>query len=163
MQVFIPFADLHETARVLDPKRLNKQLVETDQILRAILRLTIAPDGAVVPREPRGWVNHPAVRAWREAPYGLLIHSQALMQERYRRGLKHGHKSYDNMVAIINHAGVARWGATLPSWWGREDIHSSHRARLLDKDPEWYGQFGWTETPRSEAEGYVWPVERSLV
>jgi len=37
---------------------------------------------------------------------------------------------------------------------GEEKLHSSHRAALLLKDQEWYGQFGWTEEPGME---YWWP------
>jgi hypothetical protein len=43
----------------------------------------------------------------------------------------------------------------LPPWFGRDEFHAAHRANLLRKDPEYYGQFGWTESPDME---YVWPV-----
>lgn len=35
-----------------------------------------------------------------------------------------------------------------PPWWGDEELHSSHRANLLRKDPEYYEKFEWTDTPR---------------
>jgi hypothetical protein len=41
-----------------------------------------------------------------------------------------------------------------PSWFGDEAFHASHRSNLLRKDPEWYGQFGWTDPDDLE---YVWP------
>jgi hypothetical protein len=34
-----------------------------------------------------------------------------------------------------------------PPWWGFKPLHSSHRANLLRKDPDYYGRFGWTEEP----------------
>jgi hypothetical protein len=43
-----------------------------------------------------------------------------------------------------------------PSWWGDEELHSTHRANLLRKDPKYYGQFGWKDTPRV---GYLWIVD----
>jgi hypothetical protein len=44
----------------------------------------------------------------------------------------------------------------LPEWWGREDIHSSHRSALLEKDFEYYyGNWAWEDEPKIE---YVWPV-----
>jgi hypothetical protein len=36
MQVFLPFIDVYETAKVLDPRRFNKQIIECDWILSAI-------------------------------------------------------------------------------------------------------------------------------
>lgn len=44
----------------------------------------------------------------------------------------------------------------LPDWWGRADVHASHRAVLRVKDPDWYA-------PRFEIEPsvpaeYVWPA-----
>jgi hypothetical protein len=32
-------------------------------------------------------------------------------------------------------------------------FHSSHRANLLKKEPEFYNQYGWTEDP---LDPYVW-------
>ena len=43
----------------------------------------------------------------------------------------------------------------MPPWLGDERLHSTHRANLLRKDPQWYGQFQWTEDPGT---GYWWPV-----
>jgi hypothetical protein len=41
----------------------------------------------------------------------------------------------------------------LPPFIGNERFHSSHRANLLKKDPEFYSQYGWTENPQDP---YVW-------
>ena len=38
---------------------------------------------------------------------------------------------------------------------GWTNLHASHRSNLLKKDPEHYGQFGWSE-PHDLA--YVWPT-----
>ena len=40
-----------------------------------------------------------------------------------------------------------------------EKFHSSHRANLLRKDSEWYGQYGWDENPESP---YVWRDREGL-
>lgn len=42
----------------------------------------------------------------------------------------------------------------MPPWLGDSDFHASHRSNLLRKDPEYYGEFNWTESPDLE---YVWP------
>ena len=33
----------------------------------------------------------------------------------------------------------------LPPWFGNPEIHASHRAFLLKRNPEHYGQFGWSK------------------
>lgn len=48
-----------------------------------------------------------------------------------------------------------RYPLLMPPWLRNESFHTSHRAALLAKDPEWYGQFGWIEEPKIE---YVWPI-----
>lgn len=60
MQTFLPYASFSESAKVLDDKRLNKQIVEAYQILKAIT----LPD--------YGWQNHPVVNMWRENELALL-------------------------------------------------------------------------------------------
>ena len=42
----------------------------------------------------------------------------------------------------------------LPTWWGDESVHSSHRSNLLRKLPEHYSSFGWTDDPSVP---YFWP------
>jgi hypothetical protein len=44
--------------------------------------------------------------------------------------------------------------STAPPWLGDERFHSSHRAALLWKNPDHYGQFGWSEAPQMN---YYWP------
>jgi hypothetical protein len=41
----------------------------------------------------------------------------------------------------------------LPKWFGNETFHSSHRANLLKKDPEFYSKYQWSENPNDP---YVW-------
>lgn len=42
-----------------------------------------------------------------------------------------------------------------PTWLGDPRLHSSHRGRLLMKQPKHYGQFGWSDAPCA---GYFWPL-----
>jgi hypothetical protein len=47
--------------------------------------------------------------------------------------------------------------ADLPSWWGDEAVHRSHRSSLLRKDPEHYrSRF---EPGLPDDLEYVWPVQ----
>jgi hypothetical protein len=41
----------------------------------------------------------------------------------------------------------------IPPFIGNERFHSSHRANLLKKEPNFYSKYGWTENPQDP---YVW-------
>jgi hypothetical protein len=133
MQTFLPYADFHETARVLDDKRLGNQAYNECKVLIT-----------------GGWPNHPASKMWSGYRCALAYYALALLEELSKRG-----RHYEKWINFYNDIadGCCNEG-DMPPWLGREDIHSSHRANLLRKNPEWYGQFGWTEEP---VEGYVWP------
>lgn len=135
MQTFLPYPDLSLSIRCLDVKRLGKQRVEARQIYDSIL------NGS-------GWRNHPATVMWENNLEALAIYHNLAIHHWIERG----YNNSMNLIRVPNSATVR-----MPSWLGRNDVHASHRARLLDKDPVWYGQFGWTEAPISKEDGYVWP------
>ena len=54
MQVFVPFQNPFECAQALDPRRFNKQILECEQILKAIRG------------ESTAWANHPCVLMYRQ-------------------------------------------------------------------------------------------------
>lgn len=85
MQTFIPIAttDYLEIAKVLDNKRLFKQALEGWQILMVLEKLD--PEGNF--REPKGWVNHPAVKMWRGHSPALYRYISAMLHEARSRGI----------------------------------------------------------------------------
>ena len=132
MQTFIPYTDFDECARALDYRRLGKQRVECKQILNAI------------ERGSGGWSNHPATRMWRGYEPALRQYMRAIILEWCARG-------YKNNMDIPEPEAYE-----LPPWWGREEIHASHRSALLEKDFEfYYDKWKWEDEPRID---YVWPV-----
>lgn len=139
MQTFLPYVDFHQTAKVLDNKRLGKQRVEAFQILKVLLD----------PTSKQGWRNHPAVLMWKGHEKYLCFYMNEMIMEWVQRG--------------FNNTMVVPWGLlpdsplSSPGWMGDPAFHASHRSNLLRKDPVHYGQFGWTEPPTLE---YVWPVRR---
>ena len=135
MQTFVPYPSLASSAVVLDNKRLGKQRVETFQLLRANLDITI------------GWKNHPAAKMWRGHESGLIAYGVAICNEWISRGYN------DTCLMKILSFGNPN-PDDMPSWWGDDAVHSSHRSNLLRKFPEWYGQFGWSDSPEMP---YVWP------
>ena len=142
MQTFLPFHDFKKTAKVLDRLRLGKQRVECLQIFNTILN------------NKKGWANHPAVLMWRTYENHLVDYGLAICQEWIGRGYKdtcfHKIKKWQKL-APNGFKGMP------PEWLGDEQLHSSHRASLLFKNPEWYSQFKWPEVPKLD---YFWPVKK---
>lgn len=134
MQTFLPYDNFRNSALALDRARLGKQRVETLQILNTLLGLS------------DGWRNHPATKMWKGYEAALWFYGQTMIGEWVARGYR------NNMVLpgqfTLN-------DLVVPSWLGDPKIHASHRSNLLRKDPQWYGQFGWQESPDLP---YVWPV-----
>ncbi len=146
MQTFLPYDDFKKTAHVLDRQRLGKQRVENLQILKAIFG------------ESKGWTNHPATKMWANNIWTFAVYHQDIVFEWLNRGYKdttYG-KFFSFLEANFTPSHPRYFHALPPVWLGNEKLHSSHRANLLRKDPDYYGQYGWTEEP---AEGYWWPNE----
>jgi hypothetical protein len=145
MQTFIPYADFRRSAEVLDYRRLGKQRVESYQLLKA---MNPAPG-----ETKRGWSRHPACVMWKDYQDALVLYSVIVCDVWIERGYKDTCR--DKILAFSSTPGVLPVNPQMPPWWGREDIHASHRANLIRKDPERYRAFGWTEEPM---ETYIWPV-----
>ena len=135
MQTFVPYVEDALSARILDGKRLNKQIVECAQILNALL------DPAA-----RGWVNHPAVRMWRGHEARLLAYTAAMQSERTRR--------YGKPINVRLRDAPLGSSPIDPPWWAGR-IHATHRSNLLRKDPVFYGRYAW---PENASQPYFWPV-----
>jgi len=137
MQTFLPFPDFKECARVIDDKRLWKQILEANQIYKIISK----PN-----EEVTHWNLHPAVLMWKGFDLALLEYRDVFVAEWLKRRLVEPPElEFENEC----------WTATKPDWLGNEKLHSSHRAALLAKNPKHYKQFGWIEEPKIE---YYWPI-----
>lgn len=144
MQTFVPYDDVVRSVRVLDRERLGKQRSETMIIYNTL-------SGEYKRTGRKGWPHHPAVKMWQEAEQALLHYGLEVCSEWQRRGYQ------DNGTLDWFHQRI-RWGSSysMPWWWGREDVHRSHRSQLLGKHPSYYRQF----FPREMAGlPYVWPVD----
>lgn len=138
MQIFLPYSDFTKSLQTLDTKRLGKQRVETYQIISAI---TLRPklDGSPY----KGWLNHPCTVMWKNYIPALKYYLNCTITEWISRG-------YNNTMKLEN---VKEDEIVIPSFIGNERFHSSHRANLLKKEPEFYTKYGWTENPEDP---YVW-------
>lgn len=137
MQIFLPYEDFKKSLRTLDNKRLGKQRVETYQIISAISRRPKL-DGTPY----KGWLNHPCTVMWKNHLPALKQYLNYSIMEWIERGFKNTMN-----FEIVNEEIV------IPSFVGNERFHSSHRANLLKKEPDFYNQYGWIENPQDP---YVW-------
>ncbi len=137
MQVFLPYPSFVESVRCLDPKRLG------NQIYREFLTLIRG-----------GWPNHPVARMWVDYKSALATYALCGLAELSRRGYDYPHHC-DTFKAYLSPETI------LPPFVGDDRLHGSHRAALLYKNPEWYGRFGWSESPATpDINGrlpYYWP------
>lgn len=149
MQTFLPYADFERSARVLDPRRLGKQRVETLQIVRALTWPTY------------GWKHHPAVLMWagfEEAlgRYGLVccdVWSELGFGDTCAATIATDLRTAD-VQTIRRQEELATAGA-LPPWLGDEALHRSHQSALVRKDPDHYRPL-FPDVPHDLP--YVWPV-----
>jgi hypothetical protein len=131
MQTFLPYPNLLHSIWCLDWKRLGKQRVEAKQILISL--------------ETRNrWYSHPAVQMWKEFESGLQQYHDLAIAVWIIRGFK-------NSMPYLNPKSVE-----LPPWFGGE-IHATHRSNLLRKDPQFYSQYNWSESPDIP---YFWPTKK---
>lgn len=137
MQTFLPYEDFHESARILDNKRLGKQRVETLQILRSLT----GPGGL-----RGGWQAHPAARMWKGHLAWLMEYQRVFCYEwRDVRGFKD--TCYQKTLADLKRdpESFAQWetiqhgrGPEQP-WFVASDVFRfTHRANLVRKQPEFY-------------------------
>lgn len=141
MQTFLPYPDFTESARCLDRQRLGKQRVEAMQLLRTLL-------------EGGSWANHPAARMWRGYEGALLTYGLEVCTVWTERGYRD--TCFEKMLELADEHGLDVSDGEDPPWLGDEAFHASHRSNLLRKYPDWYSQWGWTETDDLP---YVWPVQ----
>ena len=137
MQTFLPYSDITESLRVLDDKRLGKQRVETFQIINAI---TGRPKLDGTPY--KGWLNHPCTVMWKGHVNALKEYLNLSITEWVGRGFKNT-MSFEEIVGPVEY----------PIFIGFDRFHSSHRANLLKKEPDFYTRYDWSENPEDP---YVW-------
>jgi hypothetical protein len=137
MQTFLPSANAVTSARLLDSKRLNKQILECYQILNVLSGKS----------KGGGWRNHPAVLMWKGYERGLWQYVQAMIREAKLRGIR-----TENNEANLNTLKDLCWdiwGDNPPSFWNDKTklmrVVTTHKASLFDKDPIFYSRFGYAK------------------
>lgn len=155
MQTFLPSSNISYTAKSLDNKRLNKQILEGYQILKVLSGES--PSGA--------WRNHPAVLMWKGYETGLWSYIQHMIEEAKVRGIKTINN--ENNLNDLKEKCSGRWGKTLPMFWLNDNkvmrITTTHKANLFKKDPIFYNEYQYAvdspyNKPCCEKCNYYWPT-----
>ena len=153
MQTFMPYPSFSRSASVLDRQRLCKQRVESLQILDALKALRtgdiykLDKNGK---RRKRGWLTHSCTRMWRGYDWWLCRYNIAICEEWIKRGYKD--TCLDKTVVIFRNL-PSELIVEAPYWLGNAELHLSHRSRLTQKDPSYYGELFPDADMQME---YVW-------
>ena len=138
MQVFLPFPDIQKSVSRLDSKRLNKQIVECYQILKAL-------NG-----ETKGWVNHPATRMCSGYTNFLCAYGFRCCQE-YTNRYSKVHSLVDKFWDFYDDSKFLLF----PRWFGDDRFHKTHRSNLYRKNPDFYSEF---KSDYEDIKAYCWPL-----
>lgn len=125
MQVFVPYPSPIDVAKCLDPKRLRKQIIECDQILKAIRGKSEA------------WKNHPVVKMYKNYTQFLCAYSDTL---------------WCFMNGSDMAPGLSEYADRYRPPFLTDDFCDQHKRRLFTKAPELYPQFA--EYGKSEENWY---------
>lgn len=116
MQIFI-IGSAYDTAKSLDGKRLNKQIIENKQIIAAI-------NGT-----GKGWFNHPIVKMYKDELVWLELYNKCLIE--YKDNNFKGAIKYSNLANFYK------------PYFHIEEYFTIMKRRLFTKDPIFYSQWGY--------------------
>lgn len=136
MQIFITGSPL-ETAKALDKKRLNKQIIEAKQIIMAL-------NG-----ETKAWANHPVVKMYESPAAVLWLKGYLKILENYKEGRGFLLKFLNKIVHAIR-----------PDFQSLEYFDQMKR-RLYTKDNVHYAQ--WAHLGTSEVNWYWSPQDNKWI
>jgi Pyrimidine dimer DNA glycosylase len=155
MQTFLPHPSMRDSLDALDNKRLNKQILETYQILNVLSGQT----------KSNAWRNHPAVLMWEGAESELWRYAMTAVKLADMRGIK-TENNLANLNALAKKAAVY-WGSDEPLWRVNpitvKRVTTTHKANLYRKDPEYYVEYAAAvndeyNQPCCDTCQYYWPT-----
>lgn len=146
MIIFIPYANYAASAWVLSNRDLYHNRINCIKLLRAFY-----PD-----RYYTEYKDAPIGRAWKGFQPSILFYLRILEKEWRKRQLP------EQLILPETFEDCEGWLFTneclheivQPQWLEWVPLHSSHRARLLWSDYDWYRQFRWDEKPFPTV---IWP------
>ena len=136
MQVFI-VGSILETAQVLDKKRLNKQIIECQQILDAL-------NGA------KAWSNHPVVLQYRGYEKWLELYMLCLVQYQKSCNNSISENEKSDWIHLASEFSDKAFKHKPP--FHNEEFFNQMKRRLYTKNSHHYSQ--WSKLGKSEENWY---------
>lgn len=140
MQIFLPLVNENsenpyiDTSKILDSKRVFKQVVEASQVISIIESNKTAG----------GFVNHPVVNMWRPYLNSLKLYHNTMLEECKQ------HRGVDTKIAILEII-----GEIIHPWFIKyKPLLYSHQRMLQIKDPISYQSFNFPSEYLNY--GYIW-------
>lgn len=140
MQTFLPFRNYVHSVRILDDKRLNKQILECYQLHKIYTS-----------KDKKSYSNHPAFLMWVGHGSALALYGLEACKEFYRRKDKNKHHIYEKYFQKAVDEAMEE-GIPIEKPIFPEELYESHRSNLYYKDKEYYKQF----EKASDKLLYVW-------
>ena len=132
MRLALPYANFSVTAMVLSEDHLYWNLEAARWAMSATRGVLI------------GYQHHPTVIAWQNWQLALGLLHDVHVREYLRRGHSYAHPS---QVMELGEDVPPLPGYQPPPWLGKFKYHAEERMVLMQRDPEHYSQWGWTEEP----------------
>jgi len=145
MQTFLPYANFIYSALVLDKKRCWKQVVEAKQIISVLSHLEECP------KDKAAWMNHPAVKMWEGCIPALKLYYNAFLNVCLECHLINTKFEYYPITPFDIMEDEYPW------WFGNVEFHRAMRARLIEKDRDFYLPLFSLDENYNEGK-YWWPV-----
>lgn len=136
MQVFI-VGTPQETAIFLDERRLNKQIIETQQILDAL-------------NGKKAWSNHPCVLQYRGHQEWLMSYKECLVARRNGKSWESPDGGFYDM------RDASRFCEAVKPPFHTQEYFDQMKRRLYTKNPEHYKQWEYLGT---SLENWYWSQE----
>ncbi|MBK7107432.1 MAG: MSMEG_6728 family protein [Ignavibacteriae bacterium] len=140
MQTFLISPNPIDTAKILDDKRLFKQIVEGNQIANCLLV-----------KETR-WKNHPAVRMWKG--YEFFLVNKYIDAMIYQWAIIKKHKAEKSIITHNFHKFIIKDYELQEPFWFSEEFFLTHKSNLIRKNPNYYRPIFGYNIPDNLS--YIW-------
>lgn len=132
MQTFMPYPDIYKSAMVLDMQRLNKQILESDQMITA-----------EIANNDKFYKNHPVRKMWAKNVGAHKVYRDIMLKAWYERGGKGTRVFYYNSGSYFTRqdSNPSATNPEFPEWFNSEELNKiskSHRKALLIKKFDYY-------------------------
>ena len=124
MQVFVPFKEPLKTAQCLDNKRLNKQIIECNQLIKTIRGFS------------KAWMNHPVTRMYQHKDLFRYMNYYVCCLHNFKNGFMKDAKIYNDMAMNVLNEMKESGNEILT-----DEFCDQHKRRLYAKNPDHYKQF----------------------